>query len=73
MENTMKLPLFKGLGNEDSDQFWFILRDVWESQGVTDDHIKKATPVSALQDFTLTWYINYFNDDPNARVEKKSR
>jgi len=48
MENTMKFPLFKGLGNEDPDQFCFVVRVVWESQGVTNDHIKKVTLVSAL-------------------------
>lgn len=37
-------------------------------QGVTDDHIKKVTLVRALQDRTLTWYINYSNDNPNARI-----
>ena len=64
----MKLPLFKGLGNEDSNHFWFMAKSVWEAQGVTDDHLKKATLVSALQDRALTWYIKYSNDNPNAGV-----
>ena len=64
----MKLPLFKGLGNEDLEEFWFIVRAIWEAQGVTDDHIKKATLVSALQYRTLSWYIKYSNDNLNARV-----
>jgi len=68
MENKVKLPLFKGLGNEDLDQFWFVVRVVWEAQGVIDDHIKKETLVSALQDHALTWYIKYSNDNQNARV-----
>ena len=54
MANTVKLLLFKVLGNEDPDQFWFIVRAVWEAQGVIDDHIKKATLFSALQDCALT-------------------
>ena len=65
----MKLPLFKGLGKEDPDQFWFIMKAIWEAQGITDDHMKKETSVSALQDHALTWYIKYFNDDPNTGVE----
>ena len=65
----MKLPLFKGLGNEDLDQFWFVVKVVWEAQGVKDDHMKKATLVSALNDRALTWYIKYSNDNPNAGVE----
>jgi len=68
MANSVKLPLFKGLGNEDPYQFSFIVKDVWEAQGVTDDNMKKETLVSALQDRALTWYIKYSNDNPTARV-----
>ena len=64
----MKLLVFKGLGNEDPDQFWFIVRDVWEAQGVIDDNIKKETLVSSLQDRALIWYIKYSDDNPNTRV-----
>ena len=69
MENSVKLPLFKGLGNEDPDQFWFIVKAVWEAQGVIDDNMNKETLLSALQDCTLTRYIKYSNDNPNAGVE----
>jgi len=48
MENLVKFPLFKGLGNEDSIQFWFIMKVVWEAQGITNDQKNKATLVSAL-------------------------
>jgi len=68
MENLVKLSLFKGLGNEDLDQFWFIVKAIWEAQGVTDGHMKKAPLFSALQDRALTWYIKYSNDNLNARV-----
>jgi len=68
MANSMKLPLFKGLGNEDPNQFWFVVKSAWEAQGVTDDNMKKATFVSARQDHVLTWYIKYANDNPNVGV-----
>jgi len=68
MASTVKLPMFKGLGNEDLDQFWFVVSAVWEAQGVIDENINKVTLVSALQDRALTWYIKYSNDNPNARV-----
>ena len=71
VENTLKLPLFKGLGNEDPNQFWFIARAVWEDQGVTDAHIKKETLINALQDRALTWYIKYYNDNPNAALNRE--
>ena len=68
MENTIKLPVFKGVGNEDPDQFWFVIRIVWAMQGVIDDNIKKATLVSALQDHALTWYFKHSNENPNAGI-----
>lgn len=68
MENTVKFPLFKGLGNEDPDQFWFVVRVVWEDQVITYDHIYKETLVSSFQDHALTWYIKYSNDISNAGV-----
>ena len=65
---NVKLPVFKGLGNEDPDKFWFVVRAVWEVQGVIDDNIKKVTLVSTLQDCALTWYIKHSNDNPNAGI-----
>lgn len=68
MVSTIKFPMFKRVGNEDPNQFWFIVRSLWEAQGVTNDNIKKVTLVSTLQDLTLTWYIKHPNDNPNARI-----
>ena len=68
MVSVIKLPVFKGVGNEDLEQFWFVVRVVWEAQGVTGDNIKKVTLVSALQDHTLTGYIKHSNDHPNAGI-----
>lgn len=44
------------------------MRAIWEAQGVIDNHINKATLVSALQDHALTLYNKYSNDNLNARV-----
>jgi len=66
MANTF--PLFKGLGNEDPDQFSFVVKSVWEAEGVTNDHIKEETLVCTVQDCALTWYIKNSNDNPYARV-----
>jgi len=51
------------MGNEDPDQFWFIVKVVWEAQGIMDDKMKKAMLVSTLQDRMLMWYIKYFTDN----------
>ena len=66
MVSVIKLPIFRGVGKEDPDQFWFVLR--WEAQGVTDDNIKKATLVNMLQDRALTWHIKHSNDHPNVEI-----
>jgi len=56
------------VGNEDPNQFWFMVRAVWEAQGIVDDNIKKATLVSALQDHALAWYIKHSDDYLNAGI-----
>jgi len=48
MANSVKLLVFNDIGNEDPDQFWFIVKDVWEGQGIMDDQMKKDVLVSAL-------------------------
>jgi len=68
MESAIKLPIFKGVGSEETDQFWFVIKAIWDTQGVTNDNINKAMLVSALQDHTRTWYIKHSNDHPNVGI-----
>lgn len=68
MASAIKFPIFIGVESEDPDQFFFIVRAMWEAHKVTDGNIKKATLVSALQDRALTWYIKHSNDHPNVRI-----
>lgn len=68
MVSAIKFSVFKGVGNEDTDQFWFMVKVIWEVQGVVDDNINKEMLVSALQDHTLMWYIKHSNDNPNTGV-----
>ena len=37
-----KLPAFKGVGDEDMDQFWFVAESVWTAQNVASDVVKRA-------------------------------
>lgn len=57
MASAVQLPIFKGVGNEEPSWFWFVIKFVWDTQGITDENIKKDTLDSALQDRALTWYI----------------
>jgi len=68
MASEIRFSVFKGGGNEDLNQFWFVVKAVWEAQGVMDDNIKKETLVNTIQDRTIMWYINNSNDNPNARI-----
>jgi len=70
MASVIKLSVFIGVGNEDPDQFWFVVKAVWEAQWVIDDNTRKATLVSALQDHALMWYIKHSNDNPNVGITK---
>jgi len=70
MASVIKVSILKGVGNKDLNQFWFVVRAVWEVQGVMDVNIKKAALVSVLQDHVLTWYIKHSNDHPNARISE---
>lgn len=54
MENEMKISIFKGIGSEDPEQFWFIANAIWTTQQIIDDNIKKVQLVIALQDCTVT-------------------
>lgn len=68
MMNFVKLPIFKGIVNEDPDQFWFVAKAIWEAQDIINNKMKKATLVSALQDCALTWYIKYNNENPTSAL-----
>ena len=67
--NAMKMPIFKGLGIEDLEQFWFVANVVWKSQQITDEDLKKAQLVTTLQDRALSWYIKYCTRHPYATLK----
>jgi len=48
MVTVAKLPTFRRVGNEEPSRFWFVIKSVWDMQGIIDESIKKATLVSAL-------------------------
>jgi len=68
MMSAIKLPIFKGVGVEEPGRFWFVIRSVWDTQGIVDENIKKATLGSALHDRLLTWYIKYSTDHLNEGI-----
>lgn len=65
MATAVKLPTFLSVGNEEPSRFWFVIKSVCDTQGITDENIRKAMLVSALQDHAVTWYIKYSTDHQN--------
>lgn len=68
MASSVKLLIFKGARNEERGRFWFMIKSVWNSQGITNDNIKKATLVSVFQHHSLTWYMKYSRDHPTKGI-----
>ena len=59
MADDMKLPTFKGTGEEDLEYHWFLCEVVWTIKGINDDNIKLVQLVTTLRERALTWYMKY--------------
>ena len=38
--DDIKLPIFKGTGSEDPEQFWFLCEAVWNAKKITDPDVR---------------------------------
>ena len=70
MVASMKLPNFRGIGNEDTDHLWFVTKVVWQAQQINNIDIRKVQLATAFQDCALYWYIRYTQANHNATLEK---
>ena len=59
MDAHMKLPTFKGVGDEDMDQFWFVAGSIWTAQNVASDVVKRVLLSLAFEGRALDWYMRY--------------
>ena len=59
MGDDMKLPTFKGTGEKDPEQHWFLCEAMWTIKGIYDDNIKLVQLVTTLREWALTWYMKY--------------
>ena len=55
MNDDIKLPVFKGTGSEDPEQFWFLCEAVWTAKNIMDQDTRRAQLVTSFRDRTLTW------------------
>lgn len=59
MGDDIKMPIFRGLGSEDPDQFWFVANALWKERHITKEDVNKAQLIMMLRERALTWYMNY--------------
>ena len=54
MVDDIKLPVFKGTGSKDPEQFWFLCEAVWTTKNIMDQDIRRAQLVTSFRDRDLT-------------------
>ena len=57
MAAHLKLPTFKGVGDEDMDRFWFVADSVWTAQNVASDTVKRVQLSLAFIERALDSYM----------------
>ena len=54
LADDIKLPIFKGTGSEDPEQFWFLCEAVWNVKKITDPDVRAAQLITSFRDTDLT-------------------
>ena len=67
--DDIKLPIFKGTGSEDPEQFWFLCEAVWNAKNITDLDVRTAQLITSFQDWALTWFMK-FSSTQSPTLEK---
>ena len=57
LADDIKLPIFKGTGSEDPEQFWFLCEAVWNAKNITDLDVRTAQLITSFRDRALTWFM----------------
>ena len=70
MVANLKLPTFKGAGDEDMDRFWFVTESVWTVQNITNDSVKQAQLSLDFEERALDWYMGYIGEHVNATIDE---
>lgn len=69
MVDDIIIHIFRGLGLEDPEEFWFVADAVWKARKITDKYLKKAQLITMLQERALTWYMKYFVTNQAASLD----
>ena len=69
LADDIKLPIFKGTGSEDPEQFWFLCEAVWTAKGITDLDLRTAQLITSFRDRALTWFMK-FSSNKNPTLDE---
>ena len=69
MATHIKLPTFKGVGDEDMDRLWFVVASMLTAQNVNNDAIKRVQLSIAFEGRTLDWFMGYIGQHTNALIQ----
>ena len=72
MNDDIKLPVFKGTGSEDPEQFWFLCEAVWTAKNITDQDTRRAQLVTSFRDRALTWFMKFSSTQNHVLADIKS-
>ena len=59
VNDDIKLPVFKGTGSKDPEQFWFLCEFVWTAKSITDENTRRAQLITSFRDWDLTWFMKF--------------
>ena len=57
--DDIKLPVFKGTGSEDPEQFWLLCEAVWTAKNITDIDVRRAQLITSFRARSLTWFMKF--------------
>jgi hypothetical protein len=57
VDNTLRLPEFKGVGSEDPEQHLFVCEIVWAAKNIQDEVVKIAQLATTFRGCALVWYM----------------
>ena len=72
MNDDIKLPVFKGSGSKDPEQFWFLCEAVWTAKNIMDQDIRRAQLVTSFRDWALTWFMKFFSTENHVLANIKA-
>ena len=65
----VNIPIFDGDG--DPKNIWFVCESLWKANLIDDENQQINQFAGGLRNKVLTWYINFLEEDPKSKQQKK--